>query len=108
VGDCLVLEMPEAGTVTAEVIWVRDGFAGCRFERPLSTAVVSAALLQSLPQQHSSVSDAVVTDPRFALDTGPQAEPAWVRVIALVALVLASAIVMLFVLALLRAPFAIG
>ena len=46
-GEMLEVEIPEAGTVQAEVAWSSERFFGCRFNHPISTAAVSAALLRS-------------------------------------------------------------
>jgi transcriptional regulator with XRE-family HTH domain len=45
VGQSLTLILPEAGEVVATVVWKSDAFVGCRFERPLSKAALSAARL---------------------------------------------------------------
>lgn len=47
VGDAVTLRLPMAGAVEAAVIWARAPFYGCEFARPVSRAVVSAALLRS-------------------------------------------------------------
>jgi len=47
VGDTFDVELPEAGVTQAAVVWKRGAFHGCRFERPLSKAAVSASLLRS-------------------------------------------------------------
>ena len=47
VGDTVTLRLPMAGAVEATVIWARAPFYGCEFDRPVSRAVVSAALLRS-------------------------------------------------------------
>ena len=47
VGDTVTLRLPMAGAVDATVIWARAPFYGCEFLRPVSRAVVSAALLRS-------------------------------------------------------------
>lgn len=46
-GELLEVVVPEAGTVQAKVAWASDRFFGCRFEAPISTGAVSAALLRS-------------------------------------------------------------
>jgi hypothetical protein len=46
-GDTIQVELPEAGNTAAQVVWVRDDFAGCEFVRPLPKAALSAALLRS-------------------------------------------------------------
>jgi hypothetical protein len=47
VGDPVSLDLPETGSAEARVIWARAPFYGCEFVRPVSRAVVSAALLRS-------------------------------------------------------------
>ena len=47
VGDRVSLDLPVAGTAEARVIWARAPFYGCEFARPVSRAVVSAALLRA-------------------------------------------------------------
>ena len=47
VGETVTLRLPMAGSVEAAVIWARAPFYGCEFARPLSRAMVSAALLRS-------------------------------------------------------------
>ena len=47
VGDTVTLRLPMAGAVDATVIWARAPVYGCEFARPVSRAVVSAALLRS-------------------------------------------------------------
>ena len=47
VGDRVSLDLPVAGPAEARVIWARAPFYGCEFARPVSRAVVSAALLRT-------------------------------------------------------------
>ena len=47
VGETVTLRLPMADAVEASVIWARAPFYGCEFARPVSRAVVSAALLRS-------------------------------------------------------------
>lgn len=46
-GDTLSVELPEAGPVTARVVWCRAPYFGCEFAAPVSRGSVSAALLRS-------------------------------------------------------------
>jgi hypothetical protein len=46
-GDRFAVELPEAGEVTAEVVWRRMTLLGCRFRPALPQAAVNAALLRS-------------------------------------------------------------
>jgi hypothetical protein len=52
VGDEFDVELPEAQTTRAEVVWRSDDFCGCEFVTPLSSAIVSASRLRSLPVEH--------------------------------------------------------
>ena len=47
VGELLAVNLPEVGTIEAIVVWNSDHYSGCKFTRPVSTAVVSAAQLLS-------------------------------------------------------------
>lgn len=47
VGEVIRVELPEAGSMDARVVWAAGGFAGCRFHAPIPKATVSAALLRS-------------------------------------------------------------
>ena len=46
-GETIEVILPEAGTVQGTIAWSSGLFFGCRFESPISTAAVSAALLRS-------------------------------------------------------------
>ena len=46
-GEQLALDLPEAGIVTAVVVWHSDRLYGCAFELALTPAAVAAAQLQS-------------------------------------------------------------
>ena len=49
VGETLDLVVPEAGSAKATIIWNSGRYFGCRFEKPLTSSAVSAALLRSPP-----------------------------------------------------------
>jgi transcriptional regulator with XRE-family HTH domain len=49
VGELIQVELPHVGTASATVVWSSGNFFGCRFEKPLSSAAVSAAMLKSSP-----------------------------------------------------------
>jgi PilZ domain-containing protein len=51
IGTKFAVELPYAGLVAAEVVWNRGEFYGCEFDHQISYASVSAALLQSPPDQ---------------------------------------------------------
>lgn len=46
-GELLAVNLPEAGAVEAIVMWNSGRYFGCKFTRPMPTAVVSAAQLLS-------------------------------------------------------------
>ncbi|HET6536468.1 MAG TPA: PilZ domain-containing protein [Sphingomicrobium sp.] len=110
-GDMLVVKLPEAGAIAAEVIWVRDGIAGCRFERPLTTAAVSAALLRSepRPQPTPAVSELPAATSEWLYDVSDHTdkEP-WTGPLAIGALMLALLVASIFIFALLRFPFSVA
>lgn len=41
------VDLPQAGTISARVIWVSGSYYGCQFDAAISTAVLSAAQLRS-------------------------------------------------------------
>lgn len=45
-GEQLALDLPEAGTVTAVIVWRSERLYGCAFERALGPAALAAAQLQ--------------------------------------------------------------
>jgi transcriptional regulator with XRE-family HTH domain len=45
-GDRLTLDLPEAGTVTAAVVWRSERLYGCAFEEAIGPAALAAAQLQ--------------------------------------------------------------
>ena len=49
VGETLDLVIPEAGSAKATIVWNSGPYFGCRFEKPLTSSAVSAALLRSPP-----------------------------------------------------------
>lgn len=49
VGATFAVELPHAGAVSALVVWNSGEYYGCEFDRPISPAAISAALLQSKP-----------------------------------------------------------
>lgn len=49
VGDKLSVVLPEAGPVTAKVVWRHGSIAGCEFTKAISQAAMSAAILRAEP-----------------------------------------------------------
>lgn len=46
-GEEVIIDLPHAGSTLAKVVWRSASLHGCRFDEPLSSAVLSAAELQS-------------------------------------------------------------
>jgi len=46
-GEIITVEVPLAGKIPATVVWKGGNLFGCRFHKPISTAALSAAQLQS-------------------------------------------------------------
>lgn len=51
IGSTFLVQLPNLASLTAEVVWNRGDFYGCEFDRSISGAVLSAALLQSEPRR---------------------------------------------------------
>lgn len=56
-GETIVIDLPEAGPVDAEVVWSDGPLFGCRFASPISTAAVSAAQLRGEPVVDTAVAE---------------------------------------------------
>jgi transcriptional regulator with XRE-family HTH domain len=54
VGERIEVVLPHAGPTEANVVWASNEFFGCRFEKRISRATLSAAQLLSGPQPESS------------------------------------------------------
>lgn len=48
VGETIEVELPQAGPVAAEIVWTSAALFGCRFDEPLSDAILSAAQLRGV------------------------------------------------------------
>jgi len=80
VDEIIGVELPEAGIVEARIVWVADGFGGCRFLQPVSRAAVSAALLRS-PAPHGSAKAPDLPElPMIGMVEQPPAERAFVEI----------------------------
>jgi hypothetical protein len=53
VGARFEVELPNAGAVSALVVWNSGELYGCEFDRPVSPAAISAARLQSAPKEEA-------------------------------------------------------
>jgi hypothetical protein len=106
-GDMLVVDLPEADAVAAEVIWSRDGLAGCKFEQPLPHLAISAARLRSEPLAHPVVAD-WPPPPRLEEtyeDWDFIGDDALTRALAMTSLIVALIVVTIFIIALFSFPF---
>jgi hypothetical protein len=52
----LQMNLPEAGKRSAIVVWRSNQLYGCRFDEPVSSAAISAAILKAAPQTASLLS----------------------------------------------------
>jgi hypothetical protein len=106
VGEVLQVDLPQAGTTTALVVWSRGNFAGCEFVSPVSKAAVSAALLKNPAERAQPVEDPTVrTQSSGDYDLVEQEQALNSRTVLLVSLLIALAAATLFIVALLTAPF---
>ena len=68
-GEVLEVDIPGPGIVHAEVAWSSSGrFFGCRFQKPISTGSVSAALLRIPAERAKSASIETVEKARIELE----------------------------------------
>jgi hypothetical protein len=51
VGAEFEVELPNAGRIKGAIVWNSGEYYGCQFNLPISPAVLSAALLQSVPEE---------------------------------------------------------
>lgn len=59
IGQRIAVTLPEAPECTATIVWRSEALAGCRFDRPLSRAALSAAQLRNpLPNDVDPAGDA--------------------------------------------------
>lgn len=109
IGDLLEVELPNAGQVTARVIWQRDTYFGCEFLRPAPVAAIGAALLGAAPWMRDSPGAATTPPPQVGYREGlpTEQEPASQRLILFLVMLLLVAVTT-FVLALLTLSFSAG
>ena len=112
VGDRVDVELPRSRGATAIVMWTRDNLCGCKFEREISRATVSAALLLSPARVPTLSVGEIIASTEPAAENVIQIEPAQsssperTRLLLLVALFASIVVVVLFVWALLALPLA--
>jgi transcriptional regulator with XRE-family HTH domain len=78
IGQEINVALPEAGEVTAVVVWTSDDLVGCRFTEPLSQGALSAAQLQNPVVSHEERGGSRLADP-----PGPASFGEWLRNIRL-------------------------
>lgn len=71
-GEQLALDLPEAGAVTATVVWRSERLYGCAFDAPLNQAALAAAQLQGLAP---GVPMQTLGSPLFRADSGSGLAP---------------------------------
>jgi len=113
IGDRVDVELPRSRAATAVVMWTRDNRYGCKFEREISRAAVSAALLLSPAKVPAlSVGEIIAsTEPAaenvFPIELAPSIRLQRTRILLLVALFASLVVVALFISALLALPLAL-
>lgn len=107
VGESFEVDLPEAGTVIARVIWHREQQFGCAFDSPLSQGALSGALLQSPPDQAQAAATAA-SEGAAAPSEWDAVQAEWVgarapatRAVVMAALTILAVTVIMFVTALL-------
>ena len=74
-GEPLEIDIQEAGTAAATVVWNSGRFFGCQFERRLPKAAVSAAILRNAARPPAAEMP-VATAPRFE-EAAEEASDKW-------------------------------
>jgi hypothetical protein len=113
IGETIHVDLPEAGTAEARIMW-RDGpFFGCEFLTPVSKAAVSAALLLA-PVERAPVTalpslpaNAVFGDELERPEPELEAYSPGTNAVLMASLVVALIMTLLFITALLTFPFSI-
>jgi hypothetical protein len=114
IDDRVDVELPRSRGAVAIVVWTRDGLYGCKFERAISRATVSAALLLSPAKLPAlSVGELIpstepATENLFRIEAAQNSAPERTRVLLLVALFASIVVVVLFIWALLALPLTTG
>lgn len=67
VGDRVEIDLPHTGEVAADIMWVSNRLAGCRFENPISSATLSAAQLRSAVTLEADAENATPSGDAFAV-----------------------------------------
>lgn len=75
IGDTIEVDLPEAGTVTGEVIWAAPPFFGCRLDSQLSSAQLAAALLKAEPTAYRVKQDSTAVDEGMVISVSEDPVP---------------------------------
>ncbi|HZU50999.1 MAG TPA: PilZ domain-containing protein [Sphingomicrobium sp.] len=59
VGQVFQVELPDAGKVSATIVWNSGEYYGCQFDYPIAPSTLSAALLRSAPARPGTEPDPV-------------------------------------------------
>ena len=65
VGETIAIELPDGESRNAEIVWADEGLFGCRFDKPLTQAALSAAFLRANPEP---AADAMKPEPAAQLE----------------------------------------
>ena len=104
VGEVFEVELPQVGLSSARVVWKRETQYGCEFLSPVTKAAVSAALLLAPHERPYSPAESPAAetsshDPKVR-ERAPASQTA-----VMASLTFLTLVVMLFIVALLSAPF---
>lgn len=106
-GDTLEVDLPEAGTTAAIVVWSRDRFFGCRFQSPVHVGAVSAALLRSPARPRADSGEAPFPFSRRHYEPVKEAEDPWMQVLVIAGIIVSLLAAVIFAVALLSYPFSL-
>jgi hypothetical protein len=111
IGETIHVDLPEAGTSEARIVWRKGSFFGCEFLTPVSRAAVSAALLLA-PLERAPTTElpalpenSVFARDRAQMDYEPQPYSAGADTVLMISLIVALFMAALFIYALLTFPF---
>ena len=77
IGQRIAVSLPETPDCTATIVWRSEALAGCRFDRPISRAALSAAQLRNpLPQDVDPATVRFTELRRYVLGMGKRQDDA--------------------------------
>lgn len=98
IGERLAVELPEAGSVTAEIRWRSRDRYGARFAAPISQAAISAIQLASPAKPNESTASRVEPSASDPLAKGNESAALLYSVMALACITIAAFLYVLWVL----------